>query len=73
MICITHLPQIAAYGDAHFRVDKIIQHERTSTTVRSLAGAERVDELAQMLGAAGEAGTQSAAEILHAAEREKSR
>ena len=73
VICITHLPQIAAYGDAHFRVDKIIQHERTTTAVRSLAGAERVDELAQMLGAVGEAGTQSAAEILNAAEREKSR
>jgi len=72
VICVTHLPQIAAYGDAHFRVDKIIQHERTSTAVRSLAGAERVDELAQMMGAAGEAGTESAAEILHAAEREKS-
>jgi DNA repair protein RecN (Recombination protein N) len=72
VICVTHLPQIAAFGDQHFRVDKIIRGEHTSTVVRSLAGAERVDELAQMLGAAGEAGTQSAAEILHSAEREKS-
>jgi DNA repair protein RecN (Recombination protein N) len=71
VICVTHLPQIAAFGDEHFRVDKIIRGERTSTEVRSLDAAERVDELAQMLGAAGEAGTQSAAEILHAAEREK--
>ena len=72
VICITHLPQIAAYGDLHYRVDKVISGERTSTAVRSLTGDERVSELAQMLGAAGEAGEQSAAEILHAAEKSKS-
>jgi DNA repair protein RecN (Recombination protein N) len=72
VICITHLPQIAAYGDLHYRVDKVISGDRTSTAVRSLAGEERVGELAQMLGAVGEAGEQSAAEILHAAEKAKS-
>ena len=71
VLCITHLPQIAAYGDAHYRVDKVIANERTSTAVRGLQGEERVSELAQMLGAVGEAGTLSAAEILQAAEREK--
>ncbi len=71
VLCITHLPQIAAFGDAHYRVDKIMADERTTTAVRILQGSERVGELAQMLGAVGEAGTQSAAEILHAAEKEK--
>ena len=71
VLCITHLPQIAAFGDAHYRVDKIVAREHTSTAVRALEGQERVGELAQMLGAVGEAGTQSAAEILHAAESEK--
>ncbi len=45
---------------------------RTTTAVRALAGEERISELAQMLGAAGEAGEQSAAEILQAAEKSKS-
>jgi DNA repair protein RecN (Recombination protein N) len=71
VICITHLPQIAAYADAHYRVDKVLARNHTSTAVRLLEGAERVDELAQMLGAVGEAGTQSAAEILEAAQHEK--
>src|SRR5262249_8197603 len=72
VICITHLPQIAAYGDAHYRVDKIVADERTTTAVYSLQGEERVSELAQMLGTVGEAGEQSAVEILQAAEKEKS-
>lgn len=71
VICITHLPQIAAFGDAHYRVDKVIADEKTTTAVRVLDGEERVGELAQMLGTVGEAGEQSAAEILQAAEKEK--
>ncbi len=71
VICITHLPQIAAFGDAHYRVDKVIANERATTAVHVVQGEERVEELAQMLGAVGEAGEQSAAEILRAAEREK--
>ena len=72
VICITHLPQIAAYGDAHYRVDKVTTTKRTTTAVRALNDEERVSELAQMLGAMGEAGEQSAAEILRAAEKDKS-
>jgi DNA repair protein RecN (Recombination protein N) len=71
VICITHLPQIAAYGDAHYRVDKLTTPKRTSTAVSALVGEARVGELAQMLGAVGEAGEQSAAEILRAAEKDK--
>jgi DNA repair protein RecN (Recombination protein N) len=50
VLCITHLPQIAAYADSHFQIDKRVASNRTSTTVRSLDHDARVNELARMLG-----------------------
>lgn len=50
VLCITHLPQIAAYADTHFQIEKRVDHGRTKTTVRRLDEARRVDELARMLG-----------------------
>ena len=50
VICVTHLPQIAALGDTHFRVLKVLAGARTATHVEPLAGDVRVNELAQMLG-----------------------
>ncbi|CAK8718680.1 MAG: DNA replication and repair protein RecN [Candidatus Electronema aureum] len=50
VFCITHLPQIAAYGDAHFLVEKIADGSRTRTFIRSLLPEERAAELARMLG-----------------------
>jgi DNA repair protein RecN (Recombination protein N) len=50
VLCITHLPQIAAYADIHFQIDKRVARGRTSTTVRRLDAAGRVEELARMLG-----------------------
>ena len=50
VLCITHLPQIAAYADSHFAIDKEVKGGRTRTTVRSLNTAERVEELSRMLG-----------------------
>jgi DNA repair protein RecN (Recombination protein N) len=50
VICVTHLPQIAALGDTHFRVAKVLTGDRTATQVEPLAGAERASELAQLLG-----------------------
>jgi DNA repair protein RecN (Recombination protein N) len=64
VLCVSHLPQLAAYGDQHFRVEKHVQAGRTRTVVRALAGEERVTELAQMLGGEGKANLQSAAELL---------
>jgi DNA repair protein RecN (Recombination protein N) len=64
VICITHLPQLAGYGDAHFKVEKHVDGERTVTQVSALEGEARVEELAQMLGASGEGATLSAQEIL---------
>jgi len=64
VLCITHLPQLAGYGDAHFKVEKTVDGERTVTRVSPLDGETRVEELAQMLGASGEGATLSAQEIL---------
>ncbi|MCI5159174.1 MAG: DNA repair protein RecN, partial [Candidatus Electrothrix sp. AUS1_2] len=50
VFCITHLPQIAAYADAHFLVEKQVDADRTFTMIRVLSYDERVHELARMLG-----------------------
>lgn len=50
VLCITHLPQIAALGDRHFQVAKGLHGDRTTTEVSPLEGAARIDELGQMLG-----------------------
>ncbi len=50
VLCVTHLPQIAAYADHHFHVEKAEVGGRTETHVRRLTAAARKDELARMLG-----------------------
>ena len=50
VICITHLPQIACYGEHHYRVAKETLDEETFTRIRLLGREERVDELSRMLG-----------------------
>ena len=50
VLCITHLPQIAASADTHFAIEKRVEGGRTRTTVRRLDEAGRVEELARMLG-----------------------
>lgn len=50
VLCITHLPQIAAFADAHFRVEKKTSKGRTTTAVVELSEDERIEELARMLG-----------------------
>lgn len=50
VLCITHLPQIAAFADAHFRVHKQVLDGRTVTRVERLDQHERIEELARMLG-----------------------
>lgn len=63
VLCVTHLPQIAAYADHHFHVEKTELGGRTETHVRKLTGTARKDELARMLG--GQATSKAKA---HAAE-----
>jgi len=55
VICITHLPQIAARGSAHFQVEKKLTDGRTLTFVSQLSEEQRVEELARML--AGDSAT----------------
>jgi DNA repair protein RecN (Recombination protein N) len=50
VICVTHLPQIAALADSHHAVRKEVQKGRTSTRVVRLKEGERVEEIARMLG-----------------------
>jgi DNA repair protein RecN (Recombination protein N) len=50
VLCITHLPQIAVYGDRHFVVTKREEGDRTRAAVRALGPAERSEEIARMLG-----------------------
>ena len=50
VICITHLPQIAAWADTHFMVSKSVQGGRTVSAITALNQEERVQELARMLG-----------------------
>jgi DNA repair protein RecN (Recombination protein N) len=52
VLCITHLPQIAAYGTTHFRIEKSVKGGRTSTAVTRLDGVEREAEIARMMGGA---------------------
>jgi DNA repair protein RecN (Recombination protein N) len=69
VLCITHLPQLAAFGDQHFRVQKEIDEGRTSTQVIPLDGEPRLIELAQMMGEVSEGTLRSAREILKAVEQ----
>ena len=64
VLCVTHLPQLAAFGDQHFRVEKETGRGRTTTHVRGVTGDERVAELALMLGGDSESNRRSAAELL---------
>jgi DNA repair protein RecN (Recombination protein N) len=64
VLCITHLPQLAGFGDAHFKVEKRVRGERTVTQVRELDENGRLAELAAMLGAAGAGAEQSARDIV---------
>lgn len=49
VLCITHLPQIAACGNTHYQISKVEKKERTSTQVKLLDESERIDEIARML------------------------
>ncbi|GFE58256.1 DNA repair protein RecN [Geobacter sp. AOG1] len=52
VLCITHLPQVAAFADHHYRVEKRVVDGRTATAVSLLDNDERVAEMARMLGGA---------------------
>ena len=52
VICITHLPQIAAMADMHFRIMKTVENNKTVTKINELNNEQQVEELARILGGA---------------------
>jgi DNA repair protein RecN (Recombination protein N) len=65
LLCITHLPQIAKYGDFHLKIEKKNKNNRTFVDVKELSGKERQDEIARMLsGDLTEASLKHAGELL---------
>jgi DNA repair protein RecN (Recombination protein N) len=71
VLCITHLPQLAAFGDEHVQVEKQVVDGRTVTVAAGLNPDGRIDELAGMLGGAGVAHREAAVELLEQARQTK--
>ncbi len=67
VFCVTHLPQLAEFGDQHYQVQKLVDKGRTLTRVEQLEGDPRLLELSQMLGEVGEGTLRSAHELLQTA------
>lgn len=67
VFCVTHLPQLAVFGEQHFQVQKLVDKGRTLTRVELLDGDPRLMELSQMLGEVGESTIRSAHELLQVA------
>ena len=71
VVVVTHLPQLAGYGDAHYHVSKVASDGRTITAVTRLDGGTRVMELAAMLGTQDDTARSGAESILEQAEAAK--
>ena len=71
VLCVTHLPQLASYGDQHLMVRKGIVGDRTVTAVQELHDGEREQELAGMLGALTDKTLASAREMITASDEAK--
>jgi DNA repair protein RecN (Recombination protein N) len=67
VLCITHLPQLAAFGEQHLQVQKHLQDGRTITAVVDLGEENRLRELAVMLGEISSGTLHSAREMLETA------
>jgi DNA repair protein RecN (Recombination protein N) len=75
VICITHLPQVAAFADAHYAIAKRVSDNRTSTAITQLGLEQRAEEIAAMLDGipVSEHSRQSAREMLDRAHSHKQR
>ncbi|MBU2519061.1 MAG: DNA repair protein RecN [Proteobacteria bacterium] len=73
VVCITHLPQIAAWADRHYAVEKMAVDGRTATRLKLLDQAGRLDELSRMLAGGGPESTarQHAGQLLDSARQAK--
>lgn len=72
VLCITHLAQLASFADIHFRVVKDVVNERTVTNVARLDPAQKLLELAEMLGSEATSARQNARDLLVIAQQAKS-
>jgi DNA repair protein RecN (Recombination protein N) len=68
VLCVTHLPQIATFGDHHYVIEKKESGGRTRTSIRAVSGEERTEEVARMLSGATltEASRKHAAQMIKA-------
>jgi DNA repair protein RecN (Recombination protein N) len=66
VICITHLPQVAATASSHFVVTKEVAHGRSYSQLREVSGKGRREEIARMLGGKSESALELAASLLKA-------
>lgn len=71
VLCITHLPQVAAAGDRHFQVEKTVADGRTIARLEELAERRRLDELARMLGGSLASARKLAADMLKQSREER--
>ncbi len=73
LICITHLPQIAAMADTHYVIEKNVENNKTITSIKQLSKDEEISEIARLLGGAEitEATITSAKEMKGLADRAK--
>lgn len=67
VFCVTHLPQLAVFGEQHYQVQKVVDKGRTLTRVEKLDGEPRLLELSLMLGEVGESTLRSAHELMQLA------
>ncbi|MGQ9554777.1 MAG: DNA repair protein RecN [Anaerolineae bacterium] len=68
VLCVTHLPQLAAFADVHLKVSKEVVANRTRTVVSNLTPEQRLEELASMLGGITPGTLRSAGEMLERAQ-----
>jgi DNA repair protein RecN (Recombination protein N) len=64
VLCITHLPQVAAHATQHYVVEKHVEAGRTVSTITQLSAKDRVTELARMLGGQSDAARKHAEALL---------
>ena len=64
VLCITHLPQVAAAARSQFIVVKSVENGRTGTTLNPVDGAERISEIARMLGGVSDSAKAHALSLL---------
>ena len=50
VMCVTHLPQVAAAAESQWQVSKAVQHDMTVSSIQALSPTERIEEIARMLG-----------------------